>query len=331
MSRRSTALAVALLAIWTLVGCAGGQSDETVVRVGKQAIAKGEVDHWASVIAKGGLVAGPLDPKQSARRQALALLINSHWLIAEALRSGLRLSRTALARLVREHEGTASSSPGEFKQSLTSSGETRSDVALEVTARWAALTLAQRLSRAVERRARAGLTSAQVASFYEAHRADYYHPEQRFYHLQESIKTRALAVALARKLGSGRRFAKGANWEKPFRPKDFKDLPGQAAAYRAVFSAKVGVLTGPIPLQGHWCLFVIRRIKPAGVQPLSQVRGSIEGKLLAEPRRRGRAQLVSAYRQRWLVRTDCQPGYVVQKCRQYRGPRAPEREPFAGY
>ncbi|HXP36456.1 MAG TPA: peptidylprolyl isomerase [Solirubrobacteraceae bacterium] len=327
----TTAIALSVVVIGGFCGCAGDESNPVAVRVGKQAIGKEDVDHWASVIARGALVAGELDPQQSPRRQALSMLIDARWLIGEALRSGLRLSSSTLARLVKEHKNAISGGPGGFKALLAQSGETEADVEFEVTARWAALALAQRLARSVEQRAGAEVPATEVASFYHAHLADYYHREQRFYDLQESIPSRAQAVALAKKLGNGARFGIDASKEKPFRPLSFEHLPGQAVAYRAVFAAKVGVLTGPIPLQGHWCLFVIRRIVPAGVQPFSAVRDSIERKLLAEPRRRARTQLVDAYRRRWLSQTDCRPGYVVQKCRQYTGPRAPESAPFAGY
>jgi hypothetical protein len=78
-------------------------------------------------------------------------------------------------------------------------------------------------------------------------------------------------------------------------------------------------------------LFVIRRIEPEKLRPLSEVRGAIERKLLVPARRRAKEELVQAYRARWIGRTSCRAGYVVEKCRQYSGPRPPEREPFTGY
>jgi foldase protein PrsA len=331
--RRSVtaAVAVGVLAMGVLVGCVGLGSNPSAVQVGKQSISKRDVAHWVSVISRGALVTGESDPHQSVRGQALALLIKSRWLIGEASRSGLRLSKQRLAQLVDELKQTVSSGPGEFQAALKESGETAADVDVEATARWAASVLAQRLAQIVDRRARAEVTPAAVADFYRTHIAEFHLPERRYYDLQEGIPTRARAVALAKRLGSGKRFAVGAQKESPFRPKDFRNLPGQSAAYRAIFKAKVGVLTGPIPLQRNWCLFVIRRIVPARVQPPSEVRRSIEEKLLAAPRRRIRAQLVEEYRRRWVARTDCRPGYVVQKCKQYRGRRMPEGEPFSGY
>jgi parvulin-like peptidyl-prolyl cis-trans isomerase-like protein len=326
-----TAIAVGMLAIGALAGCAGLGSDPRAVQVGRQSISKDDVAHWASVIARGALVTGESNPEESARRQALALLIKSRWLTGEASRSGLRLSKQRLAQLVEQLKRTVASGSGEFQATLAESGETAADVNAEATARWAASVLAQRLAQTVERRARAEVTPAVVADFYRTHISEFHLAERRYYDLQEGIPTRARAAALAKRLGNGKRFGVGAQKESPFRPANFRNLPGQAEAYRAVFSARVGVLTGPIRLQRGWCLFVIRRIVPPRVQPLSEVSHSIEEKLLAGPRRRIRAQLVEEYRRRWIAQTDCRPGYVVQKCKQYRGPRKPEGEPFSGY
>jgi hypothetical protein len=172
----------------------------------------------------------------------------------------------------------------------------------------------------------------EVTSFYRTHIARYHVPERRYYDLYEQIPKRREAVALARKLSSGEPAGQRPNKEKPFRPRDFRNLPGQAITYRAVFAAKkLDVVVGPLPLQGAWCLFILRRIVPARLQPLSEVRQSIEQQLRAPLQRRERTRLIAAYRQRWLARTDCRPGYVVQKCRQFRGPRMPEPEPFSGF
>jgi hypothetical protein len=329
-SRVVLTLAAALLA-GRFTACGGDGTGPTVVSVGGLAIGQHSVEHWTSVIARGAVVANVFGSQQSPRQQALTLLVNSDWLIAEALRSGLRLSKRQLARIVAAQKQATPNGPGEFHSMLAATGETQADVEFEATARWAASALARKLADTAEERARAEVTPAIVARFYRRHIAAYHRRERRFYDLHEYIPTRARALALKKKLGSRQRFAEGANKEKPFRPTSFKNLPGQAVAYRAVFAAKVGVLTGPLPLQGQWCLFVIRRIEPARLQPLSEVRGAIEAKLLAQARTRTRTALIAAYRARWTARTDCRPGYVVQKCRQYTGRRKPEGEPFAGY
>jgi hypothetical protein len=324
----SAALQVALVSI----GCGSAQPRPSVVRVGGTSIDKRSVDHWAAVFARGAIVANVAAPaQQSPRQQALSLLIASNWLIGEASRAGSRPSHRQLMRIVEQQERSMPGGPPEFKETLSTSGETLADVEFEARARWAASVLARRLGSIVERQSKAEVSSEAVARFYRAHAARYHLRERRYYDLIERLPSRAVATALAKRVGTGRRFAERASKERPFRPRTFAGLPGQAVAYRAVFAAKVGVLTGPLSLQGAYALFVLRRIDPTRVQPLSEVRGSIERRLLDSAERRARAQAIDAFRRRWVAQTDCRPGYVVQKCRQHVGPSAPERDPFAGY
>lgn len=329
------AVVIGLFAIGPLSGCGGAGRSPAVIRVGDTSIGKQSVDHWTSIITRGTLVAdvsGVTDPaQQSPRQQALSFLIASAWLNGEAARAGLRPSRGELARLVKEQMDSPPNGPAGFAATLAETGQTMADVEQEARARWAEGALAHRLVATADRDGRAQVTGREVANTYRTHMAQYHLRERRYYDLHEQIPTRAQAVALARRLGSGKRFSEKANKEKPFRPTSFKDLPGQAIVYRAVFAAKkTGVIVGPLPLQGQWCLFVLRRIAPATLQPLSEVRGSIERRLLGVARRNASARFVEAYRQRWIAMTDCRPGYVVQKCRQYAGARAPEPAPFAG-
>jgi hypothetical protein len=336
-ARRLAALRIiAWLAVWLsaavgLLGCAGPRPSPTVIDVGRASITKRSVDHWASIITRGAIVANVADPQQSPRRQALALLIYLHWLIGEASRVDLHLSQGQLERMVEQQERSMPAGRHEFLELLDASGEASADVEFETRARWAAHALAGELTIEVERTAKGRVSSDTILRFYRAHAARYHLRERRFYDLVERIPSRAAAVALAKQLGTGRHFSERSSKERPYRPRTFAGLPGQATVYRAVFRAKVGVLTGPLPLQGAYALFVLRRIEPARVQPLAEVRGAIERQLLASAERSVRAQLISEFRARWTSQTDCRPGYVVQKCRQYTGSRVSQKEPRASF
>jgi hypothetical protein len=324
---RSLAVAVAgLVAVVLLGGCGGARSSSTAIRVGGTAISERTLDHWTSIIARGALVTETRNAaRQSPRRQALAFLIDAAWLDGEAKRVGLRPSRSDIARVGAGQTGLSISDPSALATALAETGQTLADLEREARTTWEEEMLAHRLTATADRDARAQVGDREVASFYRAHISGYHVREQRFYDLHEQIATRARAAALARKLGSGARFSVRANKERPFRPRSFNDLPGQAVVYRAVFAAKTtGVVVGPLPLQGRWSLFVLRRIAPARVQPLAEVRGAIERRLLESARRGVRARLLAAYRQRWVAQTDCLPGYVVQKCRQFRAINSPE-------
>jgi hypothetical protein len=97
---------------------------------------------------------------------------------------------------------------------------------------------------------------------------------------------------------------------------------------RTIFAAGPHVVVGPRLFIGKWYLLRVTRVVPAVTESLEKVRGVIARHLGDEYTRRTLAASVKAWRQKWISRTDCRPGFVVQKCRQYTGARAAE-EPFA--
>jgi hypothetical protein len=328
--RAALGLGLALCCLVTL-GCGDARQRAIVVRVGDAGIDKRTVDHWTSTIAHGAIVANMADPRWPPRRQALALLIYSHWLIGEAARVGLRPSSWQLERKVAEQERSMPNGHDEFNELLAASGETTADVEFEARARWAAGTLAARLNAEAGRQARARATGAAVARFYHEHASRWQLRERRYYDLIERIPSRRKALALAKRLRSGAGFAGKSSKERPFRPRTFAGLHRQGVVYRAVFHAKVGVLTGPLPLQGAYALFVLRRIEPAHLEGLPKVRDAIKRQLLGSAEREARARLIAEFHRRWIARTFCHAGYVVQKCAQFTGPRAPERDPLSAF
>jgi hypothetical protein len=331
--RLGVTLSVALFMLVGLAGCGGAQPSPVAVRVGDVELSERSIEHWTSIITRGALVAnltGSTEP--TARTEALAFLISSAWLDGEAARDGLRPTKAELTRMINEQKNSTTNGAAGFAAGLAETGQTLADVEAETAARWVASALARRLAATAARYANERVGTRTVVNFYRSHLAIYHLRERRYYDLREWISSRAKAVALARKLGPGKRFSEESGKERPFRPSNFQGLPGQAIAYQAIFAEKkTGVIVGPLPLHGEWSLFVLRRIVPARLQPLSEVRGSIERRLLAPIRRRATAKLVEAYREMWTAQTDCRPGFVVQKCRQYDGKRLPEPSPFASF
>ncbi len=302
------------------------------MRVGRTPIDKRTVDHWTAVIARGAPVPNLSGSEHSTPRQrALAFLIASNQLIGEAAAQGLHLSEAQVARRVREQWESTPSGHAEFESALKASGETLADIELETKAQWATSAVGELVSRRVDSLARARVTAAAVLSYYHRHIAQFRYSERRDYEIIENLPTAAAARALGRRIGPGKRFHQMGIPESYARiPSNFAEDEGKAPVMRAIFAAKPGVISRPMILHRHYVLFVVRRIKPAGLQAFTAVRGKIESRLLEQSRRRLLGSMVTEYRAKWLAQTECRPGYVVQKCRQYTGARAPESAPFAG-
>lgn len=322
--RRLFANTIAACVALGAAGCAGGAEGPTVVRVGGDAIGQRTVAHWSRVAERGGLfdgtsAAGTGTPKE----RGVAFLISSAWLVGEAARLGVAVPASAVSRAASER--STATGEAEFDESLHAAGQTRADVEREVRAE---LSLAA-IRRSLAKRA-ALVSGGEIAAFYESNRRMFVISEVRDVDLIESFPSRAVAVAVVKRIGGGRRFAKKAFHEKPLRSSIAKwKIADKKVVLRAIFAARPGAVSKPMRMSGRWIVFVVRRIVPPSLEPLAQVRGEIVRLLIARRRKQIGAQFEREYKARWTARTSCRPGYVVQGCAQYSGPVASVENEFA--
>ncbi len=320
MSRRVLA-AVASLTIFVATGCGGAVGETPVARVAGLSISKAMVDHWSAAIGRGAVPAtATVSVDKPARRQALEFLISADWLVGEAGEDGYTLSASAVQRRAQEASRSSPGGLAAYRQTLAGVGETIADAGLELQVQQAVSAIHRVFAEQAARMTRGVGTAREVAAYYRHHIGRYGHPEVREFDLAEGFKSVAAARAFVRRYGTGARFGKIALHEAAVRPTRFDQPRGKGPLLRAIFSAKLGAVGRPMWLSRGYVIFIIRHIKPLLVEPFRKVRGSIEAHLLADPRRQALAGLLAAYERKWTARTDCSPGYVVPKCKQYRGP-----------
>lgn len=308
--RRIALVALALLALG-LSACGGASHERVVLRVGRATVGSGVVGHWMSAIAPEHLVPDPprfvkcvarlkaqsaespayaLEEEcrqryQELRQRALGQLISSEWLIGEATERGLAPSGGDLAAKARSAESM-------LRRALQG-GEAR-------------------------------IAPAQVTAYYEQNVTQFGRPEKRYIDIVERIPTKGAAQAAL--LATKRR----GDLHQTAIHEEFEEenlaqvVPWKRAILRAIFAATPHTIVGPLPLNKKWCFFEVTRVIPRAVKPLSQVKGSIERQLASERQRGALTSFIAAWRRKWIARTACAPGYVVQKCSEYRGPQAPE-------
>jgi len=320
LARPSAVSALAGLAIAGLAACGGGQ-DTIVVRVGQVGIASGTVERWMSATAGGHL------PSSSARRralraQALDFLISSQWLLGEAAADGLVPSEREVQRqFAREQSASFPGGEQEMHEFLKATGQRISDIVFQAKAELALTKIRQALLGR-----QPPITQAQVVSYYSHHRQRYLIPEQRMveYTARKSV---AAIEAIKREVLAGRSFASFASHMLvSLAPASYSLSFGfDAALARAIHFARLNVLVGPVLVNhiDHY-LVVVKKIIPSREQPLTQVQGTIKHQLAAGQAKRTLSTFIRAWRKKWVARTGCDPGYVVQKCREYAGARTPE-------
>lgn len=307
-------------------GCGGGTGSSVAVSIGDAAISRQEVAHWTKAVGLGAETgAGIGQPGRSARERALEALISTQWLKEEAADRGLGASDGIVERRLHEKIATAAGGEPEFEQEISSLGETIADVKRELGAELASAAL----SRMVSARVRP-VTGAEVGGYYQDHQVEFRVPELRLTDLIESIPTRAAAIALGERLGSGSRFAGRAlhekvEWETPAE----QARRDNARLVRLIFAARPGTVAGPVRFRDGWVLVVVRKVVPARVKPLAAVEEGIAERLAAKRRRVAVHSFTEAYRRKWIAKTDCRPGFVVRGCSQYKGRVAPEGDPLS--
>jgi PPIC-type PPIASE domain len=325
IARRAALGGLALAAV-AGSGC-GSTPRPVVVHVGSVAIERSTVDRWAKAIGLGGAGTASLEGAGGTpREKALGALISANWLIAEATRQGLAPSDHAVDHELDERIELTANGKHEFESELASTGQTLDDVRLEIRAALAAAKLRESLSRHVP-----AVTQSEIASYYRRNLASFRNPDRREVDLIEALPSRAAAVALGRRLGAGARFTKRAIRELVARqtPSEAAHL-GNHLLVQAIFATPPGKIGGPVSFDQLWVILVVRKVVPSSIKPLTEVKAEISKRLSDERRRLALASFIDSYRKRWTARTSCSPGFVVQKCSQYRGPLKSEGNPLLG-
>lgn len=322
-----------------------------VATIGDKTITRGILEHWVS-IASHGQIGAPEPPDYTAcieslrssgastspqtteqlrsacRRQydelskpALSSLIHAQWLIGEAADQGLKVDEAKLKR-----ESSPSGPHGEeVRQTLTSTGETTSDVKFNLLVSQ----LSDRINRKLERQVPT-VTRAQVSEYYKRHRTSFIVPEQRDLYVLRTASD-AAAKKAKQEIEGGASFAtivKKTSLQQPggaqdglllgLRPNNWPEPP----LSREIFHAHLKTLGGPVKISlGYYVFEVIRRV-PARQSTLAESAPEIAGQLHQVRHDRIFSRFVAAFRKKWTSRTNCLPGYVVKYCRQYRSSKA---------
>jgi PPIC-type PPIASE domain len=247
---------------------------------------------------------------RALERQALALAISWQWLLGQAAARHLQISSAEVQARLREDGGTSATAQGGGGQEQ-----------LLARAELAAAKLRQGVIDA-----QPPVTHAQLLDYYRRHLHHFERPELRYIELAENYPTVAAAEKARREVLAGVKLAGISLHEKL----EGTYIPNgsftKKAARKAIFAAKPHVLSQPVLLNAAYSFFEITRIVPAHLKPFAQVERSLRARLEGERRKRALARAISAWRREWTARTDCAPGYVIQKCRQYRGAKAPESQ-----
>jgi foldase protein PrsA len=247
-------------------------------------------------------------------RTTVAQLAQEEWIIQEARALGVTVSDATVQRQLDETKRQSFPRRGDYERFLRTQGMTNADVLerLKVQA------LATRITDKIQRSAGA-VTNAEIADYYNRNKAQFAVPERRDL---EIILTRREDQANAAKaaLRSGeswaavaRRFSTDAT-SKANGGRLIGVAKGQQdrALDTAAFSAKKGVLVGPVRGQFGWYLVEVTRITPGRQSSLDDSRAQIRSLLTQTNGQRKLQRFGTDFQNRFVRLTVCRAGYVVE-------------------
>jgi PPIC-type PPIASE domain len=313
--------AAGAVAIVALAGCGSSHSQATV-QVGGVAIAQSQIQHWASVITRGGFVPTLREGAQlTPREHALEFLIVSHWLTGEAAALGVRITGQQIAGSVGEQERSLPGGAKEFRENLQITGEADADVRLRAASRLAAIALRKELVSHPR-----PVSSSEAERYFDSHRLRFAIPERRTVDIAEKIPSRAAAVRLERSMERT-----GDRTQLTYHEllTEQGTATESAPVARAIFTAPEGVLMGPVLHPSGYILFEVKRILPKELRRFPGFRKAIIARLERQRAQVARSHLDHRLEESWRSKTSCQRGYVVPQCKEYAGARSQLADPFA--
>jgi len=250
-------------------------------------------------------------------QQTMGTLIQNLWIEKEAKEQGVTVSDAEVRRQLAATKRQSFPTEAAYQRFLRTSGMTQADVLDRVRIQ----AIAAKLSRKIQDSA-APVTDAQILSYYNRNRAQFALPERRDVDL---ILTRSKADANAAKSAVQGGMSWAAAAKKYSTDAASKATGGvlrgvtqgqQDRAFdQAAFSARKGVVVGPIKGQFGYYLIRVVAITPARQTPLADARAQIRALLQQQGAQTKMSSFVRDFQDRWRGKTNCRTGYVVQLCK----------------
>jgi foldase protein PrsA len=260
---------------------------------------------------------------KSLQQEVLGFLISSEWVIGEGNSLGVKVSDKEVKKQFETIKNEQFPKPAEFEKFLATSGQTVSDLLLRVKLNLLSSKIQQHIVKA-----KGTPTEAQIAKYYNENKSRFGAPEKRNLRIILT-KTEAQAASAKKEVESGKSFASVAKKVSidPTSKANGGLLSGvtkgqeEKALDEAVFAAKKGVLSGPIKTPFGYYVFEVLSMTAGSQQTLAQAKTSIKQQLTATQQQTALSKFVKEFKKKWMAKTECRTGYVVQDCKGYKAPK----------
>jgi foldase protein PrsA len=261
-------------------------------------------------------------------QEVLTFLTSSSWVLGEANSLGVKVTDKEVKKQFETIRTQQFPKASDFQKFLATSGQTISDLLLRVKLNMLSTRVQAKIVKGKK------VTEAEVAKYYNENKSHYGVPEKRNV-LLVLTKTEAQAQSAKKEIQSGKSFASVAKRvsidpiSKAKGGLTTEVVKGQETPTldKAVFSAALNTLTGPIKTPFGYYVLEVKSIKAGSQQSLAQSKSAIKAQLAATGQQKTLAKFVKEFKKKWKAKTDCAAGYVVANCKQFKEPKSKATTP----
>ena len=263
---------------------------------------------------------------EGLRDQVLQFLILEKWVTGEAKDQGVKVSAKEKESAYQKTVKETFPKEADFQKFLKQSGMTVADARFQVTFSTVYAKLREKAVKTADK-----VTDKAVAEFYKKNKARFAQPE-----------TRDIRVVLTKDKGKAdaahKALEDGDTWSAVAKKYSIDQASkGQGGSLLgiakgsqekafddALFTAKKGVLTGPVKVQFGYYVFQVQKITPAKQQTLKEASPAIKQELTTQNQKEADDKFNRDLRKKWKERTNCREGFIMDQCK-----NAPKPKPTA--
>ncbi len=259
----------------------------------------------------------------STEGEVMNFLIQSYWLQLSAHKAGISSSDLSakFAKAFKKEFPTKAKQNAYLASTLKSTGQTYADMAFTYRV--------QSLYAKLVKRQEQKITASAIAAYYASHKSAFGTAESRDLHLIRT-KTQAEAQAAYNALKGGqswdavaKKYAADASAKADGGTlTDITSGEEEAAANKAIFSASLNQLTGPVKGVFGYYVLQVTKITPATQESLAKATPSIKSQLSSTEASAAEQKVLKAAQKDWKSQTKCRPpNYQSTYCGNYSKPK----------
>jgi parvulin-like peptidyl-prolyl isomerase len=274
---------------------------------------------------------------EEVEEATLTELIEGIWLRGQAEEMGIKITDKQVEEELAQIKKSSFPTPGSYDKFLQESGLSQEDVDDRVEL--------QVVVNAIQEKVNAEApapTSSEISDYYEAEKASQFSEKEsrdvRIIINKDKAKVEAAKKELEKDNSP-------ASWKK-VAPKYSSDPTSKSKGglqegiteeflkgelKEAIFGSATGEIKGPVKFETNWILTEVVKLNPAKSKSLAEVKAQIEETLKGEKQQEYLAEFASDFNTKWVDRTYCASGYVVEKCANFKGDGRPANAAPACY